>query len=220
MDDSSVNGSPALVLAAGDAPEPIPPLDGAAYVVAADGGLVHAARLGVTPDVVVGDLDSASPADVEEAIAAGARVERHSADKDATDWELALHHVRNAGFRRVVIVGGGGGRVDHFLSNALVLTSPELATLEVVWHLGTATVRVARPELSVSIPGTAGDPVTLLAVGGDATGIATSGLRWRLDGATLPPATSRGVSNELVDPPATVSIGSGALLVIHERTRS
>ncbi len=219
MDDSSVNGSSALVLAAGDAPEPFPPLDGALYVVAADGGLEHAARLGVIPDVVVGDLDSASPAAVERAIAAGARVERHRADKDATDWELALHHVRDAGFRRVVIVGGGGGRLDHLLSNALVLTSPELATLDIAWHLGTATVRVVRAGSPVSIPGSPGDAVTLLAVGGDATGVSTAGLRWHLDGADLPPATSLGVSNELVEPPATISVGSGALLVIHERTR-
>ena len=59
-------------------------------MIAADSGLDHATALGFAVDLVVGDLDSADPAAVDAAVAAGAAVERHPEAKDATDLELAL----------------------------------------------------------------------------------------------------------------------------------
>jgi thiamine pyrophosphokinase len=55
--------------------------------------------------------------------------------------------------------------------------------------------------------------VTLLAVGGAVTGVRTTGLRYPLHGETLTPGSSRGVSNELVEPVATVTVATGVLLV-------
>ena len=60
-----------------------------AFVIAADSGLEHAAALGLSVDVLVGDLDSASASAVRAAEAAGVRIERHAVDKEATDLELA-----------------------------------------------------------------------------------------------------------------------------------
>ena len=74
----------------------LPPGVEDALVVAADGGLAEAVRLGLQVDVVVGDLDCASPAEVAAARQAGAEVARHPEDKDATDLELAI----GAGARR------------------------------------------------------------------------------------------------------------------------
>lgn len=217
MDDRALHRPSALVLAAGEAPETRPQLDHIGYVAAADGGLEHARRYGIAVDAVVGDLDSADPAHLAEAVAQGAVVERHPVDKDATDWELALRHARDAGYHSVVVVGGGGGRLDHFLSNAMVLASPDFSDLDLVWHVGSATVRIGRPGLVTTVTGERGDFVSLLAVGGSASGVTTEGLKWALDHASLAPGTSRGVSNELVEATATVSVAAGVLLVIHEK---
>ena len=219
MDDITENRPPALVIAGGDLAGPLPDLDEHAYVVAVDGGLRHAVRLGIAPDVIVGDLDSVDGAQLASAIAAGVVVERHDVDKDATDWELALHHVRKAGYRSVVIVGGGGGRLDHLVANALTLASGDYSDLHVVWHIGPATVRVARPGSAVEIQGRRGDTVTLLAVGGEATGVTTSGLRWPLVDGVLPSGSSLGVSNELIEEEATITTAAGTLLIIHERAQ-
>src|SRR6185312_10494011 len=82
----------AIVLAGGDpvGPELRTFLPDTAVVIAADSGLHQATRLGLHVDYVVGDFDSADPAAVEAARAAGAVVDRHPAEKDATDLELAL----------------------------------------------------------------------------------------------------------------------------------
>jgi thiamine pyrophosphokinase len=207
----------AIVLAGGDPVEPdlrtlLP--DGA-VVVAADSGLHQAELLGLRVDYVVGDLDSADPAAVERARAAGAVVERHPVDKDATDLELAFDLARDRGAVRITVVGGAGGRLDHFLANVALLASPRFADLEIDARLGDAYVVVVQGgRLPRVVTGTAGSLVTLLPVGGDASGITTIGLQYPLRGATLRPGTSRGVSNVLVGEQASVALDQGTLLVI------
>ena len=107
----------------------LPPGVEDARVLAADGGLAEARRLGLEVDVVVGDLDSARPQDVAAAEAAGAEVERHPEDKDATDLELAIDRAISDGATRVVVAGGAGGRLDHLLGNVLVLASSRWAAV-------------------------------------------------------------------------------------------
>ena len=96
-------------------------------VVAADSGVAHALALGLAVDVAVGDFDSLDPRVLEAVEAAGTRVERHPAAKDATDLELAIDVAVGLGAARIVVLGGHGGRLDHFLANALVLAAPQLA---------------------------------------------------------------------------------------------
>src|SRR5438034_10430384 len=76
----------AIVLAGGDpvAASLRTVLPDAALVIAADSGLHQSGPLGLRVDYVVGDLDSADPAAVDAARRAGAVVERHPVDKDAT----------------------------------------------------------------------------------------------------------------------------------------
>jgi thiamine pyrophosphokinase len=207
----------AIVLAGGD---PVSVslrtrLPEAAVVIAADSGLHQSGPLGLHVDYVVGDMDSADPAAVEAARAAGAVVERHPAEKDATDLELALDLARDRGAHRITVVGGAGGRLDHFLANVALLAAARFADLEIDAHIGDAYVVVTRGGRPPhTITGPAGSLVTLLAAGGDARGITTTGLEYPLHGATLSPGTSRGVSNVLVGDRGSVVLEQGTLLVV------
>jgi len=208
----------AIVLAGGD---PVRAAIGAwlpadALVVAADSGLHLAGPLGLNVDLVVGDLDSADPAEVERAVVRGARVERHRPDKDATDLELAIVAACREGARRVVVVGGAGGRLDHFLANVALLASPRFAAVEIEALMGDDRVNVVRGgQPALQCPARAGAVVTLLPVGGDAGGITTKGLEYPLHGEDLPAGTTRGVSNVVAaDGDISVSLRSGVLLVM------
>jgi thiamine pyrophosphokinase len=89
------------------------------------------------------------------------------------------------------------------------------ADLEIDAYIGTAYVAVlqgGRPPHPVTGP--PGSLVTLIPAGGDACGITTTGLEYPLHGATLRPGTSRGVSNVLLDDPASVGLEQGTLLMI------
>jgi thiamine pyrophosphokinase len=188
-----------------------------ACVIAADSGVEHALALGLRIDLVVGDLDSASPRSLAEAADAGAAIEQHPAAKDATDLELALDAARATGARRIHVLGGHGGRLDHLLANVLVLARPELAEITVTARMGMARVAIVRRAASVRGP--IGDLVTLLPVHGPARGVRTEGLLYPLRGEDLAAGTTRGVSNELIHDPATVAVGQGVLAVVQPGQR-
>lgn len=204
----------ALVFAGGDPPprsvEPLLAKD--AVVIGADSGVEVARDLRRTVDIAVGDFDSIDPGVLAETEAAGTTILRHPRDKDATDLELALDTAMMLGTDAVTVVGGHGGRVDHFVANCLLLGSDRYATLTIDAFMGTAHVVVVRR--AARIVGRPGDLVTLLAVGGPAGGVRTSGLRFPLDDQTLHPGSTLGVSNEMLSEEATITITHGSVLVI------
>ena len=204
----------ALVFAGGDPPDArfTDALPDGAWIIAADSGLEHVHALGLHADVVVGDMDSVTPSTLERAVASGSVIEAHPTDKDATDLELALGAAARAGATRVTVVGAGGGRLDHFLGNALLFASSDWAGFELHALVGDAHVVVVRER--VELRGGPGSLVSLLPAGGPARGIHTTGLRWPLTNDHLPPGSTRGVSNEMTQPTATVSLATGVLLAI------
>jgi thiamine pyrophosphokinase len=188
-----------------------------AVVVAVDHGLDHALHLGVMPDVVIGDLDSASPASVEAARRGGAVIEQHPADKDESDLELALRWVEmnTAAPRRVRCVAMRGGRIDHELVNLAVIAGwaprGDLVTIDDE----AATITVVTPSVDgTTILAEVGAVVTLLAIGGAATGVTTTGLQWPLANATLTPDSSWGLSNVCTAPRPTITCATGRLVAI------
>lgn len=180
------------------------------WVIAADSGLDHAFHIGLDVDVVVGDMDSV---DAHRLDSHRGPVDVHPVDKDATDFELALHHaVERPNIERIIVLGGRGGRIDHFLANASVIAGSAFERCEVEWIAGTARIVVVRHH--ARLHGTPGQTVSLLSAGGDVTGITTTGLRWELSDDDLPFGSTRGVSNELTRPHATVRVRSGCLFAI------
>jgi len=195
---------------------------GASLVIAADGGARHAITLGLELDRWVGDGDSIDPADLAALAASGVPIERVDAEKDASDTELALNAAIDSGADEITILGGlGGARTDHGLVNVLLLQHPALVELTVRLYdehaarLSLLTAPLGGGEAAqAELAGHLDDLVTLVPLGGSAEGVATRGLRYPLDGETLAPGTSRGLSNVRIAPIATVSLSAGRLLVI------
>jgi thiamine pyrophosphokinase len=200
----------AVVVAHGEVdPSDVAHVRGADLVIAADGGSRHLREWGIEPHLVVGDLDSLGP----ESVVDERRIERHPRDKDKTDTELALERALASGADEVVLVGAlGGPRIDHALANALLLAGASAPGVRIV--RGAMTMRLVRGGERAALAGREGDTVSLLAIGGDARGVRTEGLRYALRGETLRTGSSRGVSNEVSGPGAAVSLEVGALLVI------
>lgn len=208
----------AVVVAGGEPPPAAPaaPLGPGAVVIAADRGVDHALALGLRVDLAVGDFDSVSDAGLAAVRAAGGAIRAHPRDKDATDLELALEAARELGVRRVLVLGGGGGRLDHLLAAALVLARAAYADLQVDAVFGEARLAVVRERRGLS--GRAGDLVTLLPLGGTARGVRTEGLRYPLAGEDLEPGSTRGVSNVLLGAGASVALRAGVVLAVQPRS--
>jgi thiamine pyrophosphokinase len=179
-------------------------------IIAADGGAVHCRTLGVSPDVIIGDMDSLPEEDQQHFNQMGVRFIRHSHRKDETDLELALLHAREAGVDEVLVLGALGGRWDQTFANLLLPVYHRLANLDVsYWHAGTWIYVIVQ---SRTIRGSAGQTVSLIPIGGDARGVSTAGLEWPLEGETLFIGGSRGVSNLLLGEEAAIKLEEGTLL--------
>jgi thiamine pyrophosphokinase len=183
-----------------------------ARVFAADGGVAHALALGLRVEAVIGDLDSAGQADIDEAVAAGAHIDRHPVAKDATDLELALEEAVALGPERIVVLADDGGRLDHLLSLLLLVGSARFAGSRLDAQVGGALVHVIRDERS--LVGEPGEVVSLLALHGPAHGVRTEGLVYPLADETLDPGSSRGVSNVFALRDARVRLEEGVLLAV------
>ena len=183
-----------------------------AAVIAADSGLEAALKLGLDVAAVVGDMDSVDPAVLAAATEAGVPVERHPEAKDATDLALALDAALARHPERVVVVTGAGDRLDHTLSLAQLLASPRTAGVEVEAWIGNAHLSVIRDV--TMLRGEPGDLVSLVPLHGPALGIVTEGLLYPLRGEDLPVGSTRGVSNELAAPEASVRLRSGMLVAV------
>jgi thiamine pyrophosphokinase len=209
----------AIVVAGGDAAaEDAAQLEGADLLIAADSGLAWLDALAIRPQLVIGDMDSVDPRLLERVAAEGVTIVRHPADKDASDAELAVAWAIREGADEVVLIGAvGGSRLDHELANVLLLADPGWlpARLQVV--VGGTSIRPLHGGGQLELNGAPGDGVTLLPVNGDAVGVRTSGLRYPLAGETLPIGRSRGLSNTIQGPPASVSLERGTLLVVESR---
>lgn len=187
-------------------------LPGGATVIAADSGLDHARALELEVDVAVGDMDSVDQTTLAAATRAGTRIQRHPEAKDATDLELAVDEALSRRPRRLVVVTGAGDRLDHTLAVVLLLAAPRLAGVTVEGWIGASHLTVVRQR--GALQGAPGDLVTLLPVHGPATGVTTHGLLYPLDDEDIDPGSSRGVSNELSAPHATVQLRAGVVVAV------
>ena len=88
------------------------------YIVCLDRGYEIAASLGITPDLILGDFDSAQAAPPENI---GVPVLRYPPEKDYTDLELALRVLDPKDWPDLLIIGGLGGRLDHTVANIQML---------------------------------------------------------------------------------------------------
>ncbi len=186
-------------------------------VLGADGGARHACTLNVTLDAIIGDLDSFS--DLEQQGVGDTEFVSYPAGKDETDLELALLYAEEQGADQIVMVGAMGGRMDMTIANILLMTHASLSSCRIeVWH-GEQTGWVIKPP-GDDISGHPGDTVSLIPLGGDASGITTKGLKDSLKDQKLTFGPARGISNLLVEPSAHIKLSEGLLLAVHTPGRA
>jgi thiamine pyrophosphokinase len=190
-------------------------------LIAADAGAVLLERLGIAPHLAVGDFDTAGPEVVARLAARGIPTETHPVAKDYTDTHLAIVIAIARGATQVVVLGAlGGPRYDHMLATALGLAHPDFAAVRILLVDPLHTMLVLHSGESVTLHGTPGAYISLLALSADVTGVIGSGLLYPLPD-TFRLGDNIGVSNEVTVPDATVSVGgSGLLLVIQTHLRA
>jgi thiamine pyrophosphokinase len=187
-------------------------------VIAADGGADIATRAGVDPHVLIGDMDSVTPATRARLEAHGTDVREVPPEKDQTDAELALEIAARRGASEVWLSAGLGGRVDHAAANLLlVFLARQLGVRLCLVDGRTEAYLVGGP---FALDARVGDLVSLIPLSPLVEGIKTVGLRYPLRDEPLVRGATRGISNVVVAKPAGLAaVGAGDLLLVHTRQR-
>ena len=185
------------------------------FIVSADGGMRYIHALDLHPNLVIGDMDSISPALLDYAKKKEIEVMRFPAAKDETDLELAVGEVKARGFDACLVIGALGGRTDQTLANVWMLAHADPAKMVLEFDDGCESLNLIRDHISIVVSG--GDTVSLIPFSKPVTGIVTSGLLFPLVNEPLYPEQTRGISNVMTGKTAKINIKSGRLLCVRRR---
>lgn len=194
------------------------------WIVTADAGLSVCMELSLKPDLAVGDFDTLGRERMEEIRkSTGWEFEVHSPQKDETDMELAVGAVLRAGCRKVHVLGATGGRLDHELSNVLLMLWARRQGLSMeLYDERNRLFLLEAPEDS----GTRflkkeayGSYVSFLPLTEQVKGITLTGFRYPLTKKDLSIFENPGlcVSNELEEQEARLFFEEGALICVESK---
>ena len=193
----------------------IPPLiEPGDTIICADGGAVHALAAGLTPDLIVGDLDSL-PQDVQVMMRAReVEIESHSAKKDQTDLELALAAAIERGADEILLLTVLGGRLDQHLANILLLARPEWAGVRLSLAEGNQRAWLLRGPDALSLQGRPGDTLSLLPLTPEVGGLDIENVEWPLHNKTISLGSTLTISNVFQADTVTFRIKEGIVLAV------
>lgn len=181
------------------------------FRVAVDMGMNVFHRLGLRPDVLVGDLDSiCRDIDISQI-----NVHKFPKDKDKTDTELAIDLCMAQEFDYIDILGGIGNRLDHTLANAYLLVYADRVGNQVRLRNSHHTIYLLTKEKPVCIRGTKGDTISLIPITAKIQGVNIKGCRWEIENSDIFRGQSRGVSNCLEKEQAHILAQHGMAFVFH-----
>ena len=180
-------------------------------ILCADGGYLRALSAGIKPDVLMGDFDSCDIGLVED-------LEKivYPTRKDDTDLILALRYMAKHGYTDVEVLGCFGGRQDHALGNIQSILFGQTLGLRVtlldrknrIFAVTKGITEIEREENSY---------VSLLCIGSPCEGITLEGFSYPLKDAVLTAEYPIGVSNEIVEAKARITIRKGTLICVIAR---
>ncbi len=192
------------------------------YCIACDAGFFYLEKMGILPDLIVGDFDSTAEMG-EHFLRSIEEIKENDPDrvislqvhKDDTDTLTAVKIGLEKGFKKFFLYGAlGGERLGHTLAN--------LQTLLFIKNYGATgyimedkqMVLVAKDETIKFHKGMTG-MLSIFAMGDKAEGVYEKGLMYSLDDATVTNDFPIGVSNEfIIDEEAVITVRHGTLLIL------
>ena len=178
------------------------------YVIAADKGLDNLKKIGIKPDVIIGDFDSLG------FVPSGENIKRLPVEKDDTDVGFAVNYAFELGYKEFVIYGAIGGLLDHTVANlqlSAYISSKGGKSVFVgenvfVTSITNDTLKISNGKGRLSV----------FALSDKAEGVFLSGLKYPLENAVIENTFPIGVSNEFTDKSAKIAVKNGTLLIVSQ----
>ena len=186
-------------------------LENSRLLIGADGGANFLFRKNITPDVIIGDMDSISKKAFDFFAGEGVKMHRIK-EQETTDFEKSLNYCCKNGVKEVDVLGSLSMRPDHMLNNFSVMKRfSKKMNIRIVAE--EFEVFFAPKKLSFSYR--KNETVSLLGMP-VAKCVTTSGLKYRLKCEDLEFGKREGSLNQSVSESVVIDFKSGHLLIFRK----
>ncbi|MEK7109769.1 MAG: thiamine diphosphokinase, partial [Patescibacteria group bacterium] len=128
-------------------------------LVATDGGVKHILKLGLIPQIIIGDFDSIS----KEQACLFPTI-KYPTKKDKTDFELAIDFCLGKKFQEIIIFGILGDRIDHLLANIFLLAKVQSENQSIKIKIIEGKKEIFILNKKITINGKVGDEISIIPV--------------------------------------------------------
>lgn len=187
-------------------------------IIVADKGLEAVSQLKITPNHIVGDLDSVNYNIVNHYLNnSDIILHKYAPEKDFTDTDIALNLAIQINSTHITIIGATGTRFDHTLANVHILcyTLAKNIPCEIIDEYNKIYIINSKITLKKSL--VYGNFISLIPLTTTVSNLTLTGFKYTLFNYTLEIGKSLGISNEIVDSTATIDFSHGILVVIESK---
>lgn len=184
------------------------------FIIAADGGADKLYKAGILPELAIGDCDSIKKETVDWLKKQAIEIRTYPSKKDKTDMELCLDYAIEKGYKRIVISGGTGYRLDHTLANITILVKYFLEGKKVILEDDYNQISVISGANRLEMKAYLGQNLSLIPMLGQVKDVALKGLEYSSESLFFPFGSALGVSNVIVDEWVEINIPEGIMLLI------
>lgn len=178
-------------------------------IICADKGAEYAADYGVSPHIIMGDMDS-----IDKRILLGFKnteIIIYPKEKDYTDTQIAVMKAIELGAKEITLICATGLRSDHALANIRLL---------IHMYENNVTGKIEDDENTIylctgktTFNNEKGKTISLLALSDKTEGITLRGFKYSLENISAGLKWTTGISNEIVSDYAEITVEKGKLII-------
>lgn len=184
------------------------------FIVCADGGLDHLRRIGLLPNLVLGDFDSISKEGLNFIKDNSIELLKFPKMKDKTDTELAIIYLMENGYKDITITGVTGSRMDHTIANVFLLK--KLRKQGIIAKIVDDNNTIYFEDRILKLKKIDGY-ISIIPLNKEGASISLEGFLYQLDKKHIPFASTIGISNEIIEELGIIRIHSGEVLIFKSR---
>ena len=178
-------------------------------VIGVDSGVKHLNKFAITPDLIIGDLDSIDKNLLTESAKKNIEIIKYPKNKDQTDFEIALDYAQKLEFESIDIIGGENGEIDHLLSIFMTISINKCSN-KTTWFYGKQKILFNPKSISINL-----NQIFSLIPLSNIKNLNISGAKWNLQNKNIDFGSTRTLRNESVERLIKISCDEGKYCIIY-----
>ncbi len=181
-------------------------------IVVADGGANYTFELGITPNLILGDLDSIRPEVLEYYQQQQVQFDTYPIEKDQSDTQLILKRLTARGYDNIIVMAALGGRIDHSLANIFLLERFARKGLRIRFVTPSSILELITTEYLIT--NKKGATISLIPITEEVSDVNLIGFKYPLFNTTFKRGDTLSLSNVIIEEIAEIKFDQGKLLLI------